>query len=134
MKKGWGRNFKAAGALQGAHPPGKGMLLFYSNECGLKHLIMADQGHRTSAQVAQIGHNVARLIAEARISRSELTQSGTGQVTVPRIRKHGTMEECSFNEFHTAMRYGVDLDPDDHKNAEDFLASLASALRKRLTA
>jgi len=90
MRKACLKNLRAAGALQGSHDSGKGILLFYSAECGLKYLIMSNRGQRTTKEVAaEFGHNISRLIGEARIARSELSQPGNGTVTMPAIHKAG---------------------------------------------
>ncbi|WP_146184161.1 hypothetical protein [Caulobacter sp. HMWF025] len=135
MRKACLKNLKAAGALQGAHDSGKGMLLFYSAECGLKHLVMKDRGQKTTAAVAgEFGHNIRALIAVAQISRSELAQAGNGPVTVPDIRKSGESNTISLSEFHVAMRYSVDLQGDDEAKALQFFDKLTSALKGRLFA
>jgi len=134
MRKACLQNLKAAGALQGAHDNGKGMLLFYSSECGLKHIIMNDQGHRNSAIVASsFGHNIRSLVAEAKISRSELAQGPGSEVTFPNLRKKGEAAMLSLSDFHVAMRYGIELDADDETNAMMFFDRLTTALKKRLT-
>lgn len=133
MRKACLKNLKAAGALHGSHDSGKGMLLFYSSECGLKHLIMKDRGQKTTAIVAgEYGHTIRAMIAAARISRSELAQSGNGVVMLPQIRKKGSGDAISLSEFHTAMRYGIDLENDDEAKATYFFDELASALKKRI--
>ncbi len=111
------------------------MLLFYSAECGLKHLIMKDRGQKTTATIAgEFGHNIRSLIAAAQISRSELAQAGGGAVAVPEIRRAGAAGNISLSEFHTAMRYGIDLEGDDEVGATQFFDKLALALKKRIFA
>lgn len=135
MRKACLKNLKAAGALQESHNSGKGLLLFYSAECGLKYLIMLEAGQRTTAQVAgRYGHNVNALVAAAKISRSELAQAGIGTVNLPRIRKAGASETIPLSEFHTAMRYSVDLQGNDEADATKFFDTLAWALKKRILA
>ncbi|HEX4506822.1 MAG TPA: hypothetical protein VH722_13915, partial [Alphaproteobacteria bacterium] len=130
IRKACFQNHKAAGALQGAHPNGKAMLLFYGAECGLKHLVMVDKGFKTSAEVAQqFGHDIRRLVAEAKIARSEIAQGGGGSITFPEIRKSGDTNLIPISEFHAAMRYSIDLEANGAEEAASFFDGLCSALR-----
>ncbi|WP_238257610.1 hypothetical protein [Methylorubrum podarium] len=134
LRKACLRNAKAAGALQGAHGSCRGILVFYSVECGLKSLIMDDRGEKSSKTVGpKFGHNIRSLIAEARISAAELGLVANAAISIPTIRHGSGGQEISFSDVHTAWRYGVSLEAAGELAATAFLDSLVSALRKRLT-
>lgn len=124
-------NFKAAGALQGSHASGKGMLLFYSAECGLKALVMAAGGHRDTSMVAgTYGHNLRALVAAAGLSPSELKQASKAVIFPNISMKSG--KALGLGDFHVAMRYGIDLSAGSYDDMSKFLDVLTAALRKRL--
>lgn len=126
-------NSKAGGALQGAHPKGKGMLLFYGVECGLKHIVMDMRGYKTTRQVAdEFGHNLRKLMSEARISPSEINREDGGKFKYPVIRRMNSSNDIGLSEFHVAMRYSVELEPEDERTAVAFLENLTAALKLRL--
>jgi len=125
MKKAFLANAKAASSLQGAHIPGRGMLAFYSVECGLKYVIMVEKRYRSTDQVASFGHSLQNLIREANISAAELS-------SVPTVKVQSTGNTLSCGDWHTAWRYGVEMVKADCDNAIEFLDDAIVALKKRI--
>lgn len=131
IRKAFVRNAKAAAALQGSHDACKGILTFYSVECGLKFIIMNDRGYKSTAEVHAIGHNLRRLLQEAGISPSELASTGA-TFDIPEVCRESTGEVISISEWHTAWRYGLDVTEKRNGAAHSFLNSVISALQKRV--
>jgi len=114
MRKAFLRNTKAASALQGSHETCRGLLVFYGVECGLKYLLMTENGYKDTAKVGKrYTHDLLTMIRELRLAPSELTPTPQGAVppkTVSCLMQYSTRKTLDFSELHQAWRYGIDIE------------------------
>lgn len=133
LRRAWRENLEASQNNNRSENP-KSLLLFYATECGLKAVVLKNDGNSLtdeSSIIKDAGHNLKELMRYLRID---------GQFKLPRhlklksIQRKGRKQErgADIKDLNQVWRYGGELDVEINQEIEKKLTEINDWIKDSL--